>query len=455
MEKEELFIGKVKALTTVTEVKEFFDTYIPEESIEKNVALLKSAKIKADTLKLASELLSSMNADFPQPAKEISASKATTKEAIARDIVRFIHRCREMTCLKCSTDYVPFSSTNTGSVVTCHFCHTPSHLGCYADSELDPEAGVVFVCPPCLGSQIPPIHVAPPPEPEQTAAPNSPAADQLSSQSSTEAVREPVVERHKSKKTLLYDRSKAVCPLLLEGNCPHGISGKGCANYHPPWCFKFQNNGRGGERGCHIADDRCTYFHPQLCQNAVKQGICLNKPCKRVHIRGTITNEKNLKYAKRGRQTSSSSSSSSSSQQNRHPPKSNENRERSQTRDNSGYSSGRKRTESNSSTPSNTTGANRNRTVSFNETHVSEPSQDFRNHYSSMKADLTKDIAAMIQSSLRDLLRSPQVLQNLQHQDLLYPPQPSLNHHLSSQQRQYQPTPPVPDYLRSGRHSRL
>ena len=112
MEKEELFIGKVKALTPVTEVKEFFDTYIPEESFEKNVSLLKSAKIKADTLKLASELLSSMNADFPQPAKEISASKATTKEAIARDIVRFIHRCREMTCLKCSTDYVPFSFTN-------------------------------------------------------------------------------------------------------------------------------------------------------------------------------------------------------------------------------------------------------------------------------------------------------------------------------------------------------
>ena len=461
LEKETLLIGKVKALTSVTDVKDLFDAYIPEESFERNATLLKAAK--APTLKLASELLSSMNADFPLPAREISNSKATTKEPIARDIVRFIHRCREITCLKCSNDYAPFSSTNTGSLVTCHFCHTPGHLGCYTDSVLDPEAGVVFVCPPCLGSPIPPPYVAPPaavqtapPAAVQTASP-PPAAQQSASmppQPNTGAARtsrdnEPT-ERNKKMKSLSFDRSKAVCPLLLEGNCPHGISGKDCTNYHPPWCFLFQNNGKGGARGCHKADNKCLYFHPQLCQNAVKQGICLNKPCKKVHIRGTITNARHLKNSKGGRQTSSSS------QQNHQPPNStNGRRARPNDRDNRESNSGRKRTESNSSTPSITTGSNRNRTVRFNESHVPEPNQDFRNHYSSMKADLAKDMAAMIQSSLRDLLRSPQTLQNLQHQDPLYLQQPSQNHHLSSQRHQHHPTSPIPDYLRSGRHSRL
>ncbi|CAL8391522.1 unnamed protein product [Arctogadus glacialis] len=335
-----LLIGKLKTISTETEIKELLDAYDPDATPDRNVELLgKSATIKLPTLKAAAELLCSLHEDYPQPAKEISASKAKNKELIAADIVRFIRRCRESKCLKCSTDYIPFSSTNTGSAVTCHFCHTPSHLGCYSDSVLDLEAGVVYLCPCCLGSQIAPEHVAPPPVliAATIAAEQAHHQPVITEHPNTEAVRNPTVNGNdrtgktdSKKKKPCYDRSKAACPLLLEGNCSHGISGKNCTSYHPPWCSRFQYNGRGGERGCHKADDKCRFFHPLLCQNAVSTGACLNKPCRKVHIRGTITTEKDLqKRLPRGRQPSAPS------QLNRQPPNArNDERPRPQDKDN-------------------------------------------------------------------------------------------------------------------------
>ncbi|CAL8240031.1 unnamed protein product [Gadus morhua 'NCC'] len=253
-----LFIGKLKTISTETAIKELLNAYDPDATPDRNVELLgKSATIKLPTLKAAAELLCSLHEDYPQPAKEIPASKAKNKELIAADIVRFIRRCRESKCLKCSSDYIPFSSTNTGSAVTCHFCHNPSHLGCYSDSVLDLEAGVVYLCPCCLGSQIAPEHVAPPPVliaatiAAEHAAGSEHAHHQpvITEHPNTEAVRNPTVNGNdrtgktdSKKKKPCYDRSKAVCPLLLEGNCSHGISGKNCTSYHPPWCSRFQYN---------------------------------------------------------------------------------------------------------------------------------------------------------------------------------------------------------------------
>ncbi len=120
---EKLLIGKIKSLTSDTETKNLFDTYVPEASFERNVELLgRSTSIKLPTLKTAAELLGSLSADYPAPALEISSSKSSKKDLIAADIIRFIHRCREMICLKCSIEYSPWASTNTEIVVTCHFC---------------------------------------------------------------------------------------------------------------------------------------------------------------------------------------------------------------------------------------------------------------------------------------------------------------------------------------------
>ena len=433
---EKLLIGKIKSLTPDTETKNLFDTYVPEDSFERNVELLgRSTSIKLPTLKTAAELLGSLAADYPTPALEVSVSKANKKDLFATDIIRFIHRCREITCLKCSTDYSPWASTNTESVVNCHFCHTPSHNGCYSDSVLDFEAGVVYLCPACLGSQLPPVHVTPPPV-QAPPAPHTEAANDSTpsvvtkpTDNGVDAGNDDRRGNHDSRsKKPVYDRSKAVCPLLLEGNCSHGISGKNCTDYHPPWCHKFQYNGKGGKRGCHNADDKCRFFHPQLCQNAVSTGVCLNKPCKKVHIRGTITTERDLKDSRRGRQLSASS------QQNKHPPNSrHEDRTRSQDRDNRGSRPGRNRTDSTSSNPSD---PHRTRAVSFSESHVPHSNEDFLKHLSSMKADLSKEIASMVQSSLQNLLASSQLFQQVQQQ-----PSPQMYHHPQLPQFQRAPQP--------------
>ena len=453
-----LLIGKLKTISTETEIKELLDAYDPDATPDRNVELLgKSATIKLPTLKAAAELLCSLHEDYPLPAKEISASKAKNKELIAADIVRFIRRCRESKCLKCSSDYIPFSSTNTGSAVTCHFCHNPSHLGCYSDSVLDLEAGVVYLCPCCLGSQIAPEHVAPPPVliaatiAAEHAAESEHAHHQpvITEHPNTEAVRNPTVNGNdrtgktdSKKKKPCYDRSKAVCPLLLEGNCSHGISGKNCSSYHPPWCSRFQYNGRGGERGCHKVDDKCRFFHPLLCQNAVSTGACLNKPCRKVHIRGTITTVKDLqKRAPRDRQPSAPSqlnttkdlqkraprgrqpSAPSQLKLNRQPPNArNDERPRPQDKGIRGPRQGRTRTESSSSTPPISAGSNRTRAVSFNESRIPNSNADFLKHLSSMKADLSKEIAAIVHSSLQNLLTSSRLVPFQQVQQQPPPP---------------------------------
>ena len=440
---EKLLIGKIKSLTQDTDTKNLFDAYVPEASFERNVELLgRSTSIKLPTLKIAAELLGSLAAQYPAPALEISASKANKKDLFATDIIRFIHRCRDITCLKCSTDYPPWASTNTESIVNCHFCHTPSHSGCYSDSELDSEAGVVYLCPACLGSKIPPVHVTPPPV-QEPSAPHIEATKDTTISGVTESVVAESIDNgvdtgndgrrsdHDSRsKKPSYDRSKAVCPLLLEGNCSHGISGKNCTGYHPPWCHKFQYNGKGGKRGCHIADDKCKFFHPQLCQNAVSTGVCLNKPCKKVHIRGTITTERDLKDSRRGRHLSASL------QQNQHPPNSRpEGRTRPQDRDNRGSRPSRNRMDSSSSS-SNPSDPHRTRAVSFSESHVHHSNEDFLKHLSSMKADLSKEITSMVQSSLQNLLASSQLFQQVQQQ-----PSPQMYHHSQLPQFQQAPQP--------------
>ena len=298
---EELFIGKIKTLTTDSDTKALFDTYVPTEPFETNVKLLgASGSIKLPHLKSAAQLLCSLSKDFPAPALYLSTSKSTVKEAIAIDIVTFIHRCREGKCLKCSDDYSPFHSANAGSNISCFFCHQPAHLGCYNDAVLDTEAGVVFVCPSCLGSPIPPEHFPPPPTPTVDVSSSNTSIEVKDAKTDPSAsdANTPRPQQQPLTKKNYYDRSKEVCPLLLKNECPHGISVKQCQSYHPPWCSSYQSNSPGGKRGCNKDKSKCRYFHPKLCQNALATGVCVSKVCKEVHIKGTITSEETLKKSK-------------------------------------------------------------------------------------------------------------------------------------------------------------
>ena len=189
-------------------------------------------------------------------------------------------------------------------------------------------------------------------------------------------------------------------------------------------------------------DDKCRFFHPLLCQNAVSTGACLNKPCRKVQIRGTITTVKDLqKRAPRDRQPSAPSqlnttkdlqkraprgrqpSAPSQLKLNRQPPNArNDERPRPQDKGIRGPRQGRTRTESSSSTPPISAGSNRTRAVSFNESRIPNSNADFLKHLSSMKADLSKEIAAIVHSSLQNLLTSSRLVPVQQVQQQPPPP---------------------------------
>ena len=446
--KEELFVGKLKAMPTDSDVKNLFDAYTPTKTFEKNVNLLgQSPDIKRTHLYAAATILQSLSKEYPQLVVELSQSKTTTKPDVASAIVKFIRKTRNVTCMKCDGHYSPYSSINNGSLLICHFCDRPSHKGCYTDSVTDCEAGIVFLCTTCHGRPTPPVRATVSVTTPPTLA-NQPLAQKAkpseSSPSTSAAVQHELEHSPPNRTKTCFDRSKDVCPLLISGTCPHGISGKNCQSYHPPWCHRFQKNGPKGKRGCSKPHDKCRFFHPTLCQTAIATGVCLSSTCKEVHIRGTITTQNGLQKSKNPKR----------SQQPQHPrsdgPPRNQpyrrdqpRRDQPNTSSNSDRRSDRRRTDSTSSDAPQQHGRVRNRenaappncstepptettrSVSFSTSESFQEKEDFRKHLSQIKADLRQEIAVSIQAAIQAL----QIHQHHAHQfsHLQHPP-PQMQH---------------------------
>ena len=153
---DELLIGKIKALTPDTEIKVLLDAYQSNKSLEQNVDLLGNSRtILQKHLANAVKLLQSMDSDYPVLAERISTLKSgnhLTKAVAATAIVHFIQDARAICCLKCKDDFTPYSLDNSSSEERCCRCKRPGHRGCYTDTHVDEEIGVVFLCGECLSS---------------------------------------------------------------------------------------------------------------------------------------------------------------------------------------------------------------------------------------------------------------------------------------------------------------
>ncbi len=415
--KDELLIGKLKALTTDTETKALFDAYQLGSTTEQNIGYLGgSSSILQKTLLGAGKLLQSLKDDYPVLAERVSSLKGsnrTTKAQSATVIVQFIQDAREISCLKCNANYSPYSSSNSTSEVECFRCHRPGHQGCYTDSQIDKEAGVVYLCCECLSGEriLPPVQLQPDHSKEPDNIPR-PKDDTLSSgephaENPGNSKSGATDKEKKIHKDLEYDRSKVVCPLLLKQECPHGITGLTngtCEHYHPTWCRKFMRNGPGGKRGCNRGDN-CRYFHPSLCQNALVTKMCFNESCKLIHIRGVkrINDEKT---------SSKKQNPASRKQVHVGSKRKSENVQPSAPHDHP------KRSKSVGESQTPATAGNPQKQVN---------SEDFLKHLEQMKADLTKevtkDLSALIQSSLQSMLGVHQQQLDLNRQ--MYLPSPA------------------------------
>ena len=147
-------------------------------------------------------------------------------------------------------------------------------------------------------------------------------------------------------------------------------------------------NGPVGNRGCKRRD-KCRFFHPPLCQNALVTKMCFNSSCKLIHIRGV----KRINDVK----------ASSSKQQNPAIRKQ--------------VHAGGKRKPDNVPPPAPHTHPKRSKKVGEFQTPttVETPqsqkyvnTEDFLKHLEQMKADLTKevtkDLSTLIQSSFQSML---------------------------------------------------
>ena len=380
---DELLIGKIKALTPDTEIKVLLDAYQSNKSLEQNVDLLGNSRtILQKHLANAVKLLQSMDSDYPVLAERISTLKSgnhLTKAVAATAIVQFIQDARAIRCLKCTDDFTPYSSDNSPSEVRCCRCKRPGHRGCYTDTHVDEEIGVVFLCGECLSSWSQPSSQQTeqtPPVTEQndvisnniTSVINETTANDLNTNTEDKEIKTPINE--------VYDRSIPVCPLLLKQECPHGITGLTdgkCQHYHPTWCKRFMRNGTGGKdrrRGCNRGDS-CRYFHTQLCQNGLVSNLCLNNECKLIHIRGVkrISSDKPpTKPVPTGKKGDV-------------PP----------AQDN------HKRSRKNTSTLKPPQDKNASKYFS---------NKDFLQHLDQLKADWTKEMSCMIQKSLESMMAS-------------------------------------------------
>ena len=84
-----------------------------------------------------------------------------------------------------------------------------------------------------------------------------------------------------------------VCPRLIDGTCPHGISGKNeaegkekCELFHPKRCPKYLRFYTHETRGCREGDN-CAYLHVNICKSSIETKKCKDIACTAMHLVGT------------------------------------------------------------------------------------------------------------------------------------------------------------------------
>ena len=334
-------IGSLLANTSCTDIKAVFNSYDVNKSSTINITTLASSEHQRSHLLATIEYLkksftANQHSSLLKIISHPKQSNQRNKHQFATDIVTFVEQLLPIDCLKCGINYHPHNQNETDSQIECIKCKRPSHNGCYNDSNIDIEDGIVMMCSVCLKilrpcKEIVNVTQSPttstdhdeeehiePIAPVKNKEPNNiipiitvtddndkdkendvnneeiePQLIQLSqvdanakgdelqqiSQSKQHTSPTQTIAANTSSKTT---DKPAICPLLLKKECPYGISGKDCPNYHPNWCFKYQSY---GPEGCR--NKKCKFYHPKICENSLKIKVCLNKNCTDVHLKGT------------------------------------------------------------------------------------------------------------------------------------------------------------------------
>ena len=233
--------------------------------------------------------------------------KTNTKVYVAGIISSFFVISIE-TCRVCSLSTAPHFSLRESDFVYCFHCGSPAHKNCYPN--INYSLGVCYCCVSCsnkLQMTSVPLQPTKPKLPassssfvsandtvidievdsdivdeDQVGDGNTPAP--AAGNEGKKVTPTPHPLNSTEGKTQGYDRSISVCKFLLKGKCNHGMSGKSCPAYHPPYCANYQRWGSDKNRGC-SKDVKCKYYHPKLCPTKANGQRCTTENCRLHHVR--------------------------------------------------------------------------------------------------------------------------------------------------------------------------
>ena len=267
----------------------------PNADRDENLANLLNSRVKKDDLlEITKYLKENFSTIYPESVKVLSIKvKNITKADLYNQLIDFVIYSMPSHCLKCDENFSPYSPDNSAEddgEVRCFNCKVPAHQKCYKMEDV--TLHLVYLCQSCLEEKKEtPIREK---AVSDSVRPDKPDTGESESENSSDEEDENqwVLKKKKSRKSketpIKRHTKDTICPLLIEGKCPHGISGKECDYKHKNICYKYcsfgsQDMHRGG---CRFGED-CTYLHPTLCKNSVIMKTCLNENCTYAHLRYT------------------------------------------------------------------------------------------------------------------------------------------------------------------------
>lgn len=264
----EAFVASLPSIEKV--VQDILSSYDTKTTPQVNIKQLVDNHSRVE-LEQCVNYIKTLKVQYPTISQRLEARKGKNKPDFAGDISIFINGVIEMDCEACGQQYCHTIAENSdGNNSKCFICNRYSHKSCYESEVI--KQGLYFICSLCSKKKSDRSEV----DVEFT----EPTSDANTKQQDIEEE-----EKTHDTEAEVESHSETLCPLLQVGECPHGISGKGCSYKHPKWCWKYQRFGDIHPDGCRRSN--CWYHHPKLCENSLKLKICLNKKCKLHHIEGT------------------------------------------------------------------------------------------------------------------------------------------------------------------------
>lgn len=297
------FKGDIKSYQVISKLDSSQDQ-------DANLAIILSTRTKKEGLQnILNYLKINFSGKYPTATESLNPTKSNiNKTDLALQLLNFVFYTYPHLCLKCNTDYLPLSADNSAnSEVECFTCKLPAHATCFKKENIDKDKGIILLCQTCLQqsgknlADVPKKKTKVPLAEEKEEEKEEEDGDKHESSTSSEDTDDSDTDswsvkkkKERKKKITKQTPKEQDCPLLLEGKCPHGLSGKKCEYKHRKQCNRYRSFGTKQMHGagCKFGE-KCRYLHPNLCQNSVQMKMCLNESCTFVH----------LKYTKRSQPT--------------------------------------------------------------------------------------------------------------------------------------------------------